>query len=81
MGTIIQNEESLEVLKGNENLINHVHVSEPGLRLIEERDMHSELATILKKCSYEKYVSVEMAKQENIELIIDIIRYIKNVFE
>ncbi len=81
MGTIIQNEESLEVLKGNENLINHVHVSEPGLRLIEERDMHGELATILKKCSYEKYVSVEMSKQENIELIIDIISYIKNVFE
>ena len=76
LGTMIHNEESFEILNGNENLINHVHISEPGLRKIEERDMHSEIASILKKSSYENFVSIEMAKQEKKESIIDTIKYV-----
>ena len=49
IGTMIQNEESVEVLKNNVGKINHVHVSEPGLKSIEVRKLHKELDKLLKE--------------------------------
>lgn len=78
-GTIIQNNENLDILKGNVSLINHVHISEPYLEIIEKRKMHSELIKILKSENYNKFVSIEMKQQENIEDIEITMEYLKDL--
>ncbi|SOC04152.1 sugar phosphate isomerase/epimerase family protein [Pseudobutyrivibrio ruminis] len=80
MGTMIENNESIDVLKDNIRFINHVHVSEPGLKPIEKRDIHKELAQLLKEKGYDKYVSIEVGKQEDVEKLADMMEYVKEIF-
>ena len=80
VGTMIQNGEDVSILKGKVHLINHTHVSEPGLKPIEERELHKELAELLKEENYEKFISIEMGKQENTDVIEHLIQYISEVF-
>ena len=81
LGTIISNNEDLTtVLKGNIKYINHVHISEPWLKTIEKREVHKSLKNILLNEYYEGFISIEMAKVDKIEIIEDIIKYIKEIF-
>ena len=75
-GTIIYNEESVEDIIEYLYLINHVHISEPNLKMIERRDEHKELMNILKISEYKGFVSIEMGKRVNINEIIETIDYI-----
>ena len=79
-GTMIENHEEVSILKGNEQLINHVHISEPGLKLIEERKMHHDLAKLLIEFGYEKYISIEVGKQDNIHVLGEMMNYVKSIF-
>lgn len=81
LGTIIYNEEDINYLKQIPEYINHVHISEPGLNLIEKRDLHNELFKILHMLGYDRYVSIEMGKKGELEAIRKIISYIYGVFE
>ncbi len=65
VGTMIENGEAVSVLDGAERLINHVHISEPGLTRIKERTMHKELAAFLRSIPYEGYVSIETGKRNS----------------
>lgn len=80
VGTMIHNEESIEVLNEKVHLINHVHISEPGLKPVEERQLHMDLAEILKKENYKNYISIEMGKQEEISVVEEKLNYVKKVF-
>lgn len=80
IGTMIQNEESVEVLKNNVGKINHVHVSEPGLKSIEERKLHKELYKLLKEEGYQGYISIEMGKVDDISIIEQKMSYLRSVF-
>ena len=80
LGTIIFNEESLRKLECNIEYINHIHISEPGLALVEKRQMHKELAMILKNSHYDKTISIEMKTQEDLQEVKKTILYIKSVF-
>lgn len=80
IGTVIQNEESLNTILGHEDLINHVHISEPGLCAIKKRGIHKELVKILNDSAYKNTVSIEMSKQDDLGLIINIIEYVKELF-
>lgn len=80
VGTMIQNEEEVEELEGNVQYINHVHISEPGLKLIEERELHKNLYEILKEESYTGFVSIEMGRREELEDIDTRLEYIRRVF-
>ncbi len=80
VGTMIQNGEDISELNGKVGLINHVHISEPGLRPIEKRELHMELRDILLRENYRGFVSVEMGRTENITLIDGILEYIRGVF-
>lgn len=80
IGTMIQNEESASELIGNVELINHVHVSEPRLAPIQERQLHMQIADILMKENYKGYVSIEMGKVDDIILIDKTMQYVKKVF-
>lgn len=80
LGTIIYNKEDLKIIEDNIELVNHVHISEPNLALIEKREFHCELANILRQANYEKFVSIEMGKCENLDEVKETIKYIKEVF-
>lgn len=69
LGTIIYNIEDMEYLKQIPEYINHVHISEPGLKIIEVRDIHYILTDILESINYDKYLSIEMGKMNNLDVV------------
>ena len=77
---MIENEETFEVLRKSEKLINHVHISEPALELIKERQLHTELRDFLESVCYEKYVSIELKKDIGIKGVEDTMKYVARVF-
>lgn len=79
-GTMIQNREHVEALAGNVRFINHVHISEPGLKPIEERKLHQELYKLLTEEEYQNYISIEMGKTDDCSIIDETLQYIKQVF-
>ena len=79
VGTIIQNEEDYNELKDNVALINHVHISEPYLEKIQQRDLHKEIINILKNENYGGYISIEMKQQENLQEVENIMKYVNEV--
>jgi len=81
LGTMILNNENLlEILRGNISYINHVHISEPWLKIIEKREMHKILRNILLEENYKGFVSIEMAKIDEIKKIEDVVKYVKKIF-
>lgn len=81
LGTCISNNEDLIVLEKNIDMINHIHISEPYLEKIEQRETHKNLASILRSVNYDKYVSIEMKYQNKIEDILEVIDYVMEVFQ
>lgn len=80
LGTMIYNNEDVSILKGSVELINHVHISEPGLKLIEKRPIHLDLATFLKAAGYQGFVSIEMGRQDELQVIESACSYVKEIF-
>lgn len=80
LGTMIENEEALSVIIEDINLINHIHISEPNLKNIEERPIHYEIAEVLRKKAYTGYVSIEMGLQENVQVTKRVIEYVREIF-
>lgn len=66
MGTMIQNGENVDVIRRSVPQISHVHISEPGLKMICERGLLDELLEVLKEENYQGFVSIEMAKPEKL---------------
>lgn len=64
LGTVIENNEDLNILKENLNLINHIHISEPNLETIKKRDLTENLIKELKYQNYNKTISIEMKRTE-----------------
>lgn len=81
VGTMIQNEESVKELCGKVKLINHVHISEPGLKPVEERKLHQDLKHILMDEGYQGFVSIEMGKTDNLSVLENVMGYVKEMFE
>lgn len=79
-GTIIENNENIDQIIDNINLVNHIHISEPNLVLIEKRKIHQDFFNKLKKTSYNKFISIEMKNTNNINDVKKTIEYIKGVF-
>lgn len=80
LGTLIYNQEDLAIIDNNIELINHVHISEPNLLKIEKRELHDALSTVLKNNNYDRFVSIEMKKQDEINLIKETMHYVMEVF-
>ena len=81
LGTMIENEESVEMLRGKTGLINHVHISEPGLKPVRKRSLHKQLACLLRDEGYNKAVSIEMGRQEDMEQVDAVMGYVRSLFE
>lgn len=82
VGTMVCNHEAVEILEGHVDGISHVHISEPGLKPIEKRSIHKELAAFLQENKYSGFVSIEMGKQEVFEkaALEEIMCYVKEIF-
>lgn len=80
VGTMIQNQEDAEELLGQVKYINHVHISEPGLKMIQERAVHQVLKKLLMQENYSGFISIEMGKQDNIAVIESAMQYISGIF-
>ena len=80
VGTMIENKEDVSVLADNVKYINHVHISEPGLRPVEKREIHKKLYDVLKKEAYQGYISIEMGRLDSMELIENTMQYVRSVF-
>jgi hypothetical protein len=81
VGTMIFNGESTGELIGNVKYINHVHISEPYLKPIEEREVHIELKNILLSEGYQGYVSIEMGRVDNLAVLDEKLKYIARLFQ
>ena len=79
LGTMIYNNENVDILKGKVNLINHVHISEPNLKSIERRNLHREVMKILSEENYQGFISIEMQKTDNLSLLYDVMSYVKEI--
>ena len=77
VGTMIENGEDVSVLAGREHLINHVHISEPGLKPIEHRSIHKALFRRLHLNGYDGFVSIEVGKQESLNELEKMMKYIE----
>ena len=80
LGTMINNGEGIEILKDHINLINHIHISEPYLVPVEKRTLHHELIKELRNVNYDKSISIEMSNPNNIDLVKDVILYVKGLY-
>lgn len=81
IGTMVENGEDVETIRNKTHLINHVHVSEPGLKPIQKRKLHNELSELLENVGYERYISIEVGKQESIEYLKEMMDYVRNIFK
>ena len=79
IGTMIYNQESVDILKGNVELVNHVHISEPYLKVIERRELHTKLIKALYRERYNKFISIEMGKISNLFDINVALEYLSSI--
>lgn len=80
VGTMVENGEEVDLLRGKERFIHHVHISEPGLKPIQKREIHRHLAAFLHDAGYDRFVSIEAGKQDHVEDLGDMMRYVADVF-
>lgn len=81
VGTMIANEEGTDLLYGQVDMINHVHISEPGLALPERRGLHDDLAVLLLKEEYNGFISLETKTQNDIVDVKSSMEYISSVYK
>ena len=80
VGTMVENKEGVSVLEGYEKYIHHVHISEPGLKPVEKRSLHNELAALLKAARYDGFVSIEVGKQDDVMALDSMMDHVEAVF-
>ena len=80
VGTMIQNDEPVDELRGCVGLINHVHISEPGLKPIVKRRLHEQLRDLLLEEKYRGFVSIEMGRTDHPREIENALAYVKEIF-
>ena len=80
VGTMVENNESVDILIGQTSFISHVHISEPYLKPIEKRQLHKDLANLLRSEKYAGFVSIEMGKVDDLTVLFDKMVYVKEIF-
>ena len=78
-GTIIENNEDVNLIRPYMGLVNHVHISEPFLEPVRPREAHKELRDILRSSGGKQFVSIEM-KNTGLENLYRAMDYLKGIF-
>lgn len=81
VGTMLENGETIEKVIGNVQMIHHVHISEAGLNVIQRRNLHKDLIVLLKREGYQKFISIEMGKQDDITVLEKTLEYARSLIE
>ena len=81
LGTVIYNKENICIVKDILSVVNHIHISEPYLEVIQRRNLHRYLIKILKELHYNNYLSIEMKNCGNIETVKQAVIYLKHCVE
>ena len=81
IGTMIQNNEPITELDGKVYFINHVHISEPGLKPIKKRNLHKELKKLLFEENYSGFISIEMSNLCCLSNLEEKLDYVRSIFE
>ncbi len=63
LGTVIENGEDISSFESGLPLINHVHISEPGLVQPSHYDLYRDVCSFLEP-HYDKYISIEMGRSD-----------------
>lgn len=79
LGTMIYYKEEFASLSLKEELIGHIHISEPNLELIKLESIHFQLKELLKNIDYSRCISIEMKKQ-SFDDLKRTIKFISEVF-
>ena len=81
LGAILANGENIYELLTEKNipLINHVHYSEPNLKMLRQREEHREIKRILDENGYENYISIEMRMPERRRDVLTAIEYLRSL--
>ena len=80
IGALLTNNEDYSIIIDNVDLVNHVHVSEPGLKTVVRRDIHAKIRDLLIDSGYDGFISIEMAGQDSLEDIACALEYVREVF-
>ncbi len=80
MGTMIYNKENPHLVKTYKNVINHIHISQPGLEYIKKCTEYATLKKVLGKIDYDGFISVEMKNQNDTEKVKQAVLLMKEVF-
>lgn len=78
VGTMVYNNESVEILADKIHLINHVHISEPYLKPVQKRDLHTDLISMLSNADYNGFISIEMGKTDEMCILKETMCYVKD---
>jgi hypothetical protein len=73
LGTMIHYDESLDGIVKDLALINHIHISEPQLVVIEKRPIHQELLKLV----FPHWRSIEMKNPADLNVVKSVIDYIE----
>lgn len=79
-GSVLENNENFCFGKSEMQLINHIHISEPYLKVIKKRELHKELKKILLKNDYNGFISIEMNSDLDLRKLKETMKYVKEVF-
>ena len=81
LGAILANGENIYELLTEKNipLINHVHYSEPNLKMLRQREEHREIKRILDENGYENYISIEMRMPERSRDVLTAVEYLRSL--
>lgn len=81
LGAIVTNGESVYELLNDKTipLINHVHYSEPNLKMLRQREEHKAIKKMLEDNGYDNYISVEMRMPERTKDVLTAIEYLRSL--
>lgn len=81
VGAMLYNDETIQDIRPFIPIITHVHISEPQLAKIKEREFHRRLLQVLADEGYEGYISIEMGICGSIKEVMEVMLYVKEVAE
>ena len=80
MGTMIYNNESVDIIMDDMNLVSHIHISEPNLKPIIYNEMCKTIINKAKANHYDGYISIEMGSGNSILDIEKIMITLKTIY-
>ncbi|AQR97830.1 sugar phosphate isomerase/epimerase family protein [Clostridium saccharoperbutylacetonicum] len=80
LGTILYNKEDLSWIETKLDRVNHIHISEPYLEKVKINEIHESLAQQLKNKNYDKFISIEMKNNGDINSVKEILKSVKKIF-